>query len=69
MAIYSFRTGTYARNIYLYGNTSFDSIPAEYHEPVKQYAAQNFSVDQIETARNNLWISEIEYTDTMTYKS
>lgn len=69
MAVYAFRTGTYARNIYLYGQTSFDAIPFEYHEPVKQYAAENFSDEQIQTARENLWISETEYEQTMAYKA
>ena len=67
MAVYSFRTSTYARNIYLYGTTSFDSIPAEYQEPTKQYAAKNFSRVQIDTARQNLWISEEEYQQTLAY--
>lgn len=67
--VYSFRTSTYARNIYLYGTTSFDSIPAEYHEPVKQYAAANFTDEQIQTALTNLWISQTEFDETMAYKA
>lgn len=67
MAVYSFMTGTYARNIYLYGNRTFSSIPAEYHEPVKEYAAQTYSLDQIDYALQNGWITEQEYNDTLNY--
>lgn len=67
MTIYSFRTSTYARNIYLYGTTTFDSIPVEYHEPVKQYAAANYSLSQIDNALAQGWITETEYNETLAY--
>jgi hypothetical protein len=69
MAILSFRTSTYARNIYIFGTTSFDSIPFEYHEPVKQHAAATYSEAEIQTAFENLWISQLEYEQTMTYRT
>jgi hypothetical protein len=67
--IYAFRTGTYSRNIYLYGNTTFAAIPVEYHEPVKQYAATNFSDEQIANALYRGWITQEEYDQTMAYKA
>lgn len=67
MAVYSFMTGTYARNIFLYGNRSFSSISTEYHEPVKEYAAQTYSLEQIDDAIKQGWITEKEYNDTLNY--
>jgi hypothetical protein len=67
MAIYGFRTSTYARNIYLYGNTNFASIPVEYHEPVKQHAAASYSEYQIVSALQRGWITQEEYDQTMAY--
>lgn len=68
MALLSFRTSTYARNLYIFGNTSFDSIPAEYHEAVKQFAAANYTDEEIKEAYDNLYINEQEYNATMAYK-
>jgi ribulose bisphosphate carboxylase small subunit len=71
MTVLSFRTGTYARNIYLYGDVSgtrFSNIPTEYVEPVKQYAATNFSDNQIQNALTQGWIAQQEFDDTMAYK-
>ncbi|MCM3789406.1 hypothetical protein M3221_13450 [Domibacillus indicus] len=71
MAIYDFRTNTYARNIYIYGETTetrFTNIPAEYVEPVKQKAAAVYSEDEIHNAHTNEWITQPEYDDTVAYK-
>lgn len=68
MAVYSFRTGPYARNIYLYGTQKFTDIPAEYVEPVKQYAATNYTNVQITEALNSVFITQQEYDDTLAYK-
>ncbi|PYI57009.1 hypothetical protein [Paenibacillus flagellatus] len=65
MPIYAFRTNTYARNIYLYGTQSFADIPAAYVQPVKQYAAETFTVAQIDNALEQGWITQQEYDDTM----
>lgn len=67
MAIYTFRTNTYARNIYLYGNTTFSNIPLEYHEPVKQHAAVTYSEAEIKNALNDGWITQEEYDQTLAY--
>lgn len=50
MAILTFRTSTYARNIYIYGTTKFADIPAEYVQPVKDYAEANFTREQLDHA-------------------
>lgn len=65
MPVYSFLTGTYARNIYLYGTRTFSMIPMEYHQPVKHYAAQNFTLAQLEQSVARSYISEQEYQETM----
>lgn len=67
--IYAFRTSTYARDIYLYGNRTFTQIPAEYVQPVKQYAADTFTDAQISTALTRGWISESEYAETMALRA
>ncbi|MED1948999.1 hypothetical protein [Brevibacillus centrosporus] len=54
-----------------------DTIPAEYHEPVKQHAATNFTVEpyaradnrtrQIDLALTNGWITQDERDQTVAY--
>lgn len=77
MAIYPFRTSNYASNIYIWGTTRFELIPTEYHEPVKQFAAANFTVEpyapaenrtkQIDIALANGWITQQEREQTVAY--
>jgi ribulose bisphosphate carboxylase small subunit len=69
MAVYTFLTSSYARDIYLYGNRRFSNIPQEYHEPVKQYAATTFTQEQIDYALAQGWITQQEYDETMAYKT
>lgn len=68
MAVLEFRRNTYARNIYLYGTNSFQTVPTEYVEPIKQYAAATFSNEQIKNALDKGWITQQEYDDTMAIK-
>lgn len=74
MAIYTFRTNTYARNIYLYGTErltardGFGGIPTEYYIPVEQKAAELYTNEQIQNALTQGWINQQEYDETMTYK-
>jgi hypothetical protein len=76
--ILPFRVSTYARNIYLYGTTTFASIPAEYVVPVKQYAATGqvnvaqypsgftgYTREQIDNALAQGYITQQEYDDTV----
>lgn len=65
MAVYSFRVGPYARSIYLYGSESFATTPLEYHQPVKEYAAKNFTRSQIDEALALGYISQTEYDETI----
>jgi hypothetical protein len=67
MAVNSILTKAYAVNIYRYGNRSFATIPTEYHEPVKQYAALNLTLSEIDNALAKGYISEQEYNDTLAY--
>lgn len=68
MTLLSFRTSTYARNIYTFGSTTFDSIPTEYHEAVKQYGASTYTDELIKDAYDKLYINEQECNETMAYK-
>ncbi|MED1954597.1 hypothetical protein [Brevibacillus centrosporus] len=83
MAVYSFRTSNYAYNIFISGmqrftaRDGFTGIPAEYHEPVKQFAAKNYTVPpyasaenrstQLDVGLNNEWITQQEYDETGSY--
>lgn len=82
MAVLNFRVSTYARNIYLYGTTSFISIPEEYVASMKQYAATGlvngtqypsgftgYTREQIDNALAQEYITQQEYEDTITYTS
>jgi len=67
MTIYPFRTSTYARNIYLLGTASFATISQDYVEPVKEYAALHYTLEQIDNALAQGWITQQEYDDTIAY--
>lgn len=68
MAIYQSLTAAYAKAIYIDGTKTFSVIRAEYVEPVKQYAATNYSVEQIQNALSHGWITQQEYDQTIAYK-
>jgi hypothetical protein len=68
MAVLAFRTSTYARSVYLYGTSKLSDLPAEYVEPVKQYAAVTYSQAQLDNALAQGFISQQEYEDTMAIK-
>lgn len=71
MAVYSFKVGPYARQIYIDGRQrftardGFSGIPAEYHTPVKEYAAKNFTLSQIDYALLKTWVNQSEYDETV----
>lgn len=65
MAVLSFRRNTFARNVYLYGNTKLIDVPMEYVEPVKEYAAGTFAESQIEDALIYKYITQIEFDETI----
>ena len=69
--VYSFLVGPYARKIYIDGTQrltardGFSGIPAEYVPPVKKYAADNFTRDQIDAALAKVYVNQQEYDDTV----
>lgn len=67
LTIVPFKTSMYSVAIYLDGIRKFSTIPSTYVEAVKQYAATNFSIDQIQTALANKWISLEEFEQTVAY--
>lgn len=83
MAVLSFRTSNYAYNIFISGmqrftaTDGFGGIPSEYHEPVKQFAAKNYTANpyaeeenrtrQLAVGLNNGWITQQEFDDTKSY--
>ena len=69
MSVYSWKVGTDSRCIYLYGTRTFADETAEYVEPIKQYAAAYYSMEQIDKALANGWITQQEYDDTKAYKA
>lgn len=69
MTVYASLTKAYAQAIYLDGTKRFSDIRAEYVEPVKQYAAANYSQTQIDNALAQGWITQQEYDDTLAYKA
>lgn len=60
-------------NIYLYGNnrlTARDGYPGVatgYYTPVEQYAAANYTLEQIDNALAQGWINQTEYDETIGY--
>ena len=67
MAVNTLLVKAYAINIYRYGNRTFSTIPAEYHEPVKQYAATYFTLEEIDNALAKGYITQQEYDETLAY--
>ena len=69
--ILAFRTSSYARSIYMLGTQRFTArdgftgIPTEYVVPVKQYAAGNYTLTDIDGALVQTWINQQEYDDTI----
>jgi hypothetical protein len=74
MAVYSFYTIMYTKQIYLAGSQRFTArdgctgINEEYHTPVKEYAAANLMDYEIEFAKEQGYINETEYAETMSIK-
>lgn len=67
MAVIGLLTKQYAVCIYIYGTRKFSTIPQEYHTPVKQYAAENYTLEQIDNALAQGYITEQEYQETLSY--
>jgi hypothetical protein len=75
LLILPFMVSSYADAVYKYGTfrlTERDGYPgvvATYREPVKQYAAENYTEVQIDNALSKGWITQQEYDETMELKS
>lgn len=73
--IYSFRTNTYARNVFYFGNErltardGYNGVPAEYYTPVEQRAADIYPVEQLQLALSKGWINQQEYDETVALKT
>jgi hypothetical protein len=68
MPIYQSLTAAYAKAIYIDGTKRFSDIRSEYVEPVKQYAAANYTLAQIDNALAQGWITQDEYNQTIAYR-
>lgn len=68
MAILMFKVRTDARNVYFYGNYPLSTIMVEYQEPVKKYAGETFTLEQIDNALAQGWITQEEYNQTIAYR-
>jgi len=64
---------SYASTIYLAGRNSFPNLAligkSDYVEPVKQYAAANYSTSLIDYARDQGYITPQEHADTIALKT
>ena len=62
---------SYATNVYLTGKNSLESIEAQrpdYLDPVMQFAADNYFIDDIEAAHVRGWITSEECEATLALK-
>lgn len=60
-------TKQYAVCVYVHGTRKFETVVVDYHEPVKKYAADNYTLEQIDNALVKGYITESEYLETMKY--
>jgi hypothetical protein len=68
-----FRTKTYAKAIYVYntnrltGRDGYPGVAEGYYTPVEQYAAETYTLDQIDLALACGWITQVEYDETVAF--
>jgi hypothetical protein len=71
MAVNQLLVNSYALNVYMTGKNSLSNIALtrpEYVEPVKQRAADNYYIDDIDNALMKGWITPSEHADTLALK-
>lgn len=68
MALYQSLIVAYAKAIFIDGTKRFTDIRVEYVEPVKQYAAANYTQAQLENALAEGWLTQQEYDQTVALK-
>lgn len=57
----------YAVCVYVHGTRKFSTVVADYHEPVKQYAAENYTLEQVDNALVKGFVTDQEYQETIAY--
>lgn len=67
MNIHPLLTKQYAVCVFIYGTRKFNTVEPNYVEPVKQYAAANYTLDQINNALAKGYITEQEHAETIAY--
>lgn len=67
MAVNQLLVKQYAVCVYVYGTRAFSTVVVDYHEPVKKYAAETYTLEQIDNAMVNGHITETEYIETIAY--
>ena len=67
MPIYQSLVVAYAKAIFIDGTKTFPQIRTDYVIPVKQYAAANYTLDQINNALALEYITQQEYDETIAY--
>ena len=60
-------TRQYAVCVYIYGTRAFSTVHVDYREAVKRYAAENYSLTQIDEALTKGYITEQEHAETIAY--
>jgi hypothetical protein len=71
MAINQLLVQSYALNVYRTGKNRLSTIAItrpDYVQPVMQFAADNYYIDDIDTALQNAWITPQEHADTLALK-
>jgi hypothetical protein len=71
MAVNTLLVRSYATNVYLVGKNTLDNIQAtrpEYVQPVMQYCADNYYIDDVDNALSNGWITSQQHADTLALK-
>lgn len=67
MAVINLLVKQYAVCIYINGTRKISTVAAGYVEPVKEYAAETYTLAQIDNALVKGFVTEAEYTDTIAY--
>jgi len=67
MAVINLLVKQYAVCVYVYGTRKFDTVVADYHAPVKKFAADNYTLEQIDNALVKGYVTESEYQETISY--
>ncbi|GEM_PF-5692167 len=65
MAVIQMLVRQYAVCVYIHGTRKFETVVADYHEAAKEYAAENYTLEQIDRALVNGYITEEEYQQTI----